>query len=430
MPETMFLETADRLGRRLCRDAVWSGNECNWLGWAMETVGASWSTVYRAQSPNLYDGTAGIALFLARLHQFSGDTHQRTAAIGALNHSFAAMSSIHPSMRPSVYSGSAGIAYAAIEIGQTLNDDRMVARGLRELRDPSNTTPDETWLDVISGCAGTMQVLLDIARRYKAPDLVQRAEEHGQMLLRKASKTDRGWSWDTIPGASPKHLLGYGHGAGGIGCALLDLWNATGEAAYEQAAQQAFRYERSYFSAGQHNWPDLRPGESIGIPAGQPIFALAWCHGAPGIGLSRLRAHELLPEDESILGELNEAVQTTANACSSIPLSAGGNLSLCHGSGGNADLLIAASDSLARTDLRDVAEYVGKQAIALFQTDDMPWPCGVNGGGETPNLMLGLAGIGHFYLRLYDSARVPSVLLVRGGEAKAGKNRTLSAAAD
>jgi len=31
-------------------------------------------------------------------------------------------------------------------------------------------------------------------------------------------------------------------------------------------------------------------------------------------------------------------------------------------------------------------------------------------GGETPNLMLGTAGIGYFYLRLYDSAAVPSVL--------------------
>lgn len=30
-PET-FLETADFLGARLCRDAIWAGNRCNWLG--------------------------------------------------------------------------------------------------------------------------------------------------------------------------------------------------------------------------------------------------------------------------------------------------------------------------------------------------------------------------------------------------------------
>jgi hypothetical protein len=41
------------------------------------------------------------------------------------------------------------------------------------------------------------------------------------------------------------------------------------------------------------------------------------------------------------------------------------------------------------------------------------WPCGA-GGGETPGLLLGLAGIGLFYLRLHHPA-TPAVLLVRRG---------------
>ena len=36
-------------------------------------------------------------------------------------------------------------------------------------------------------------------------------------------------------------------------------------------------------------------------------------------------------------------------------------------------------------------------------------------GGVTPSLMLGLAGIGYFYLRLH-SPTVPSILLVRPEE--------------
>jgi class II lanthipeptide synthase len=430
MPNVNFLETADRIGRRLCRDAVWAGGECNWLGWGLEVVGASWTPVYRAQSANVYDGTAGIALFLARLHQFTKDHLQKAAAIGALNHAFAGMDGIHEGMRASVYSGCAGIAYAAIEIGEALGDERMIARGIRELRDSRNTKPNETtWLDIISGCAGAIQVLLDIARRYNAAELRDVAMEHGQMLLRKASKRDIGWSWDTLPGTCEKHLLGYGHGAGGIGCALLELWKATGEHEYEEAARQAFRYERSHFSAEQHNWPDLRSAESYGVPSTQPIFAMAWCHGAPGIGLSRLRAHELLPADQDIFEELSEAVQSTAAACS-MPLSSGGNLSLCHGLGGNADLLIATGDSLDRADFRQVAEAAGQHAIAQIATNDMPWPCGVNGGGETPNLMLGISGIGHFFLRLYDSARVPSIVLLRGGPVEVHKDRSLTVAAD
>ena len=78
MRENMFLETADRIGRRLCRDAVWAGNTCNWLGWALEVVGPTWTPVYKAQNSTIYDGTAGIGLFLARLYQFTRDAQQRT----------------------------------------------------------------------------------------------------------------------------------------------------------------------------------------------------------------------------------------------------------------------------------------------------------------------------------------------------------------
>jgi hypothetical protein len=41
---------------------------------------------------------------------------------------------------------------------------------------------------------------------------------------------------------------------------------------------------------------------------------------------------------------------------------------------------------------------------------DEPWPCGTH-SGETPNLMLGLAGIGHFLLRLGNPETPPLVAL-------------------
>jgi lantibiotic modifying enzyme len=430
MHDNVFLETADRIGRRLCRDAVWSGNACNWLGWALEVVGPTWTPVYRAQSSAIYDGTAGIALFLARLYQFTGDAQQRTAALGALNRSFSALPEIGDPLRHSVYSGAAGIAYAAIEIGEALGDERIVSSGLRELRDPRNVQPNETYVDIIGGCAGAIQMLIDIGRRYRVNEFLEVAAAHGKVLLKTAVKSDAGWSWDTLPGSGEKHLLGYGHGAGGIGGALIELWKATGDAEYSNAGLQAFRYERSFFSAEQHNWPDLRSMAPLGITSPQAVYAMAWCHGAPGIGLSRLRAHELLANDPEVLRDLNEALHCTAAACSSVSFPASGNMSLCHGLGGNSDLLLAAADSLDRSDLRQIAEAVGRQAIAQIQVSELPWPCGVNGGGETPNLMLGLSGIGHFYLRLYDSARVPSILLLRDAAARAVASHARTVAAD
>jgi lantibiotic modifying enzyme len=88
------------------------------------------------------------------------------------------------------------------------------------------------------------------------------------------------------------------------------------------------------------------------------------------------------------------------------------NYSLCHGLGGNAELFILAADVLDDERYRAPAESVGDRGIQSIHQNRNPWPCGVLGGGETPSLLLGTAGIGYFYLRLYDSAAVPSILLV------------------
>ena len=87
------------------------------------------------------------------------------------------------------------------------------------------------------------------------------------------------------------------------------------------------------------------------------------------------------------------------------------NYSLCHGLGGNAELFIMAADVLDDERYRTVAESIGDRGIQSIHLNRNPWPCGILGGGESPTLLLGTAGIGYFYLRLYDSA-VPSILLV------------------
>jgi hypothetical protein len=57
-----------------------------------------------------------------------------------------------------------------------------------------------------------------------------------------------------------------------------------------------------------------------------------------------------------------------------------------------------------------MAHEVGDVGIESYAAKDLPWPCGTH-EGETASLMLGLAGIGYFYLRLND-ATVPSLLLL------------------
>ncbi|WP_442168444.1 lanthionine synthetase LanC family protein, partial [Rhizobium leguminosarum] len=80
----------------------------------------------------------------------------------------------------------------------------------------------------------------------------------------------------------------------GIAWALLELHRETSLEAFRIAAEEGFRYEQHWFSPEQENWPDLRNYQAKATGTKQSLaYSTAWCHGAPGIGLSRLRAYEI-----------------------------------------------------------------------------------------------------------------------------------------
>ncbi|HEV3047932.1 MAG TPA: lanthionine synthetase LanC family protein, partial [Solirubrobacteraceae bacterium] len=198
------------------------------------------------------------------------------------------------------------------------------------------------------------------------------------------------------------HLTGLSHGASGCALALLELWRATAESAYLQAAERAFAYERSLFDPDAANWPDLRAA----APARS--FAALWCHGAGGIALARLHA-ERLAAGAQAGAEARVALDTTARALAG-ELAQGGNFSLCHGLAGNAEILLHGHAELGAERDRD-AELAFRAADEGIErhAPGGAWPCGTF-EGQTPGLFLGLAGIGRFYLRLHEP-RLPSLLL-------------------
>jgi lantibiotic modifying enzyme len=204
-----------------------------------------------------------------------------------------------------------------------------------------------------------------------------------------------------------RNLTGLSHGVAGIALALVELGAATGEQRFSKAAKRAFDYERSTFDRTARNWPDLRelfPGRQ----SNEPGFATFWCHGGPGIALSRLTALERLGgsrwRSEAEAG-LELARQTVSRSLGH----GGGNFSLCHGVAGNAEILADGARVLGgrwRKSAGAAAE-VAAAGVDRYGAEG-PWPCGA-GSLEAPGLMLGIAGIGYFYLRA-GGARVPSVL--------------------
>jgi lantibiotic biosynthesis protein len=406
-----FFETAQSIGARLCRDAIWSGSRCNWIGASMEGIG-QWTVVQKSFGPDLYAGTSGIGVLLAELAARNHERIFRKTAEGAAAQALSRAEDVPPAFRVGFYSGHTGIAYALIRIGERLGQAIWIEKGLHLMEQLCALDLNEQGLDVVSGVAGAIPALLLIDRKFRRQSLLDLALRCAGRLESAAHRSDDGWSWKTIdiPGQEQRDLTGFSHGAAGIGWALLELSRVSGEPRYRDMAQQAFRYERRWFNQEQENWPDFRAGMMPGHAPNEPSYSVAWCHGAPGIGLSRLRAYEIT-SDAACEQEARAALRTTMRYMQ-VPQTAHAGYSLCHGSAGNAEFLVEASRVFQDAAYREAAVQIARQGIAWFESARGPWPCGVLGGGETPNLLLGTAGIGMFYLRLAEGERVPSVLMV------------------
>ena len=136
---------------------------------------------------------------------------------------------------------------------------------------------------------------------------------------------------------------------------------------------------------------------------------MAWCYGAPGVGLSRLQGYPHARNDEeraALRQEIEQAVRRT------LERGPGQNHCLCHGDLGNLDVLYQALDRFPGEALTsDIHRFL---EIVLASLDRDGWLCGTRGSIESPGLMNGFAGIGLGLLRLAEPRRVPSVLGLEG----------------
>jgi lantibiotic biosynthesis protein len=409
-----FLNVADAIGHRICAQAVWHDDRCNWLG--MEplergSAGLQPSATYRTLGPDLYSGTSGVALFLAELFGETGDPLLRRTAMAAMRHALARADAILPSSRLGLFSGWFGIALVAARVWFLLGEEDLQtgARLLLQRAFAEKREPDE--FDLMSGRTGAIAALVVLNCIFDDLGLIDFAVRLADELIETADKKI-GYSWESPSLRNHHNLTGFSHGASGPAYALLELHEATGISKYREAALLAFEYERHWFNAEIANWPDFRKNPSS--PSGKKHtypYMTFWCHGAPGMALARLRAYEMTG-NERFEADAIAALKTTRASIESALNSWAGNFSLCHGLAGNAEVLIYGAEILRaeREENMAAALAVARTGVERYAVNHSQWPCGTH-TGETPNLMLGMAGIGHYYLRLWQPT-IPSILLL------------------
>ena len=403
------LAVAVSIGQAILDQAIWHGDQCGWIGAAPldNSIGRG---RYAALGPHLYSGTSGIALFLAELFAATRNEEFGRTAEGAMKHAIQKARSSRTGRTIGLFEGDLGVAVAAARVGTILGNSGLVQAGRVLIRSTRHGSRNDEEFDLISGKAGAIFGYILLARLWHDPQLIDRAAFLGRKLLHSARRKDGGCSWGP---PDSLHLTGFSHGTAGAAYALIELYRATGDERYILAAQDAFNYEEQWYDPDVGNWRDLR---DVRVTAALRAFSVCfWCHGAPGIALSRLRALEVLAEDNraSDTNDAFHALDTTRQMVEAALYSGASNFSLCHGLAGNAEILMEGSRVLGETFAigEKLAWRVARVGADRHADHSDQWPCGL-GTATTPGLMCGLAGIGYFYMRLHNPS-VPSVLMPR-----------------
>jgi lantibiotic modifying enzyme len=411
-----YADTARVIARHLAATAIAHDGLCTWMGTRQHVDDESEALVftYESSGPDLYAGAAGVGLFLAEAARCFDDDTLGQVARQAVRFSVDHHTELAGPARFGLYTGALGVAYAAARAARALDDRTLHAdsaaitdRLLADLESPYTA-------DLLSGAAGGIPALLVLSDWYARDDWIAAAARLGDRIIAAATRDHGEWSWgEAATGIdSARNLTGFSHGAAGIGYGMIELYRRTGEPRFLECALGAFRYERRWFRPDQDNWPDFRDEDGVEEPA--PCLA-TWCHGAPGIALSRLTAVQSC-EDDALVRDLQAAVRTTKRVLRE-PHAPDADFSLCHGRAGLAECLLLAGDVAGDGEARATALATADRGIDAFGSTPAEWPCGVR-RGRNPSLMLGLAGIGYFYLRLADPS-LPSLLLVRPEAARA-----------
>ena len=375
--------------------------------------GVSWNTVaYYAEAkrwqlepmaPRFYDGLCGVAVFLAAVQKLVGEPDLAALARSAL--ATVAREAVRPDyvrvlFEPGIgaATGQSSVIYALVRASEFLGEEEWLhhARPFAEMLDAEHITSDRRF-DLISGAAGAVLALVALYRATRLPEALDKATLCGEHLLQHRSASRQGLrAWKTL---GEEMLTGFSHGAAGIAYALLKLYEATGKSSFREAAVEAEAYETSVFMPEVSNWPDFR------VPPTEQGYAhmTSWCHGAPGIALSRLAALPILDIPE-VRQDISHGLQATRIAGTEMLDT------LCCGAMGRVETLVVAAKMLGDPAYLQHAQEMASSILRRSRREGS-YALGWKKAPYLASFHQGMAGIGYEYLRLAAPASLPSLLL-------------------
>jgi lantibiotic modifying enzyme len=327
---------------------------------------------------DLYDGLAGIGLFLARLYDQTGNPRYREIAEAAFREAISLYRDVPQNFAPiGAYDGVPGLAFALSLASRWLERSawrRLAADTIRQL---ARHAGKAVATDVITGRAGLLLAGTAVAKECEDSSLLR--------ALRPVVQNLRALRTRALP---TRRDFGVAHGRAGIGFALARFALDTGNTRLLARGTSLIRSDADRGKVSHSD--ETRVVERM---------SLAWCRGAAGRELALLRLDQANASATSRLVEV--CLQDLKWRKSDPPLC------LCHGLAGCLDFAEAARRAgIGRAGL--LTSQIENEILARVR------------GGEfssdhahrlyAPGLMTGMAGTGYSLLRMMDPESTPSVL--------------------
>lgn len=392
--DNFLIESTKKIGDMLISKAIFheKTKTINWLD--IQNTFPTWTI--GSQGIFLYNGLAGNAIFFSSLYLATRDIRYQEILCKILHTIVLDIDKIN-NISSSAFNGMISIAYFYAFLYRQTEDKNMLQQSIDIINECKEKIFQNTSYDIIDGLSGILVVILNIFELSKDIELEDLSIKIGKDIITNI-QIEKGIAYWKKGNDDELMISGFSHGLAGVSYALGKLYKITNYKKHISLIDNLIKIENNYYNGDIENWIDLRNEDTLSLND-SPIH---WCHGATGIGLSRLKNKDLIDTSDDIDKALETVKKNGLYRDSDC---------LCHGNLGNIELLLEAYKENNDISLYNKA-IIRVNEIIKENEKGQKYKNGVGQNFDSVNFMLGLSGIGYEFLRLANPEKYPSVLLL------------------
>jgi lantibiotic modifying enzyme len=402
-----LLKASEIIGEYLINHSILIKEKRNWITKTLKNDG---SYTVKPLSSDLYDGNIGIDVFFYFLSKYSNNPKfsEISDELYSQNltyfYDFIKLTKKNrEEISLSLFNFPLSFLYSTIIRFESnfLDENKNIIINIFNLVDDLISKTID--VDYMQGVSSLLDKLLDLYAANKfCPEINNRLKSTILTIIDKiinsAYNFDGAIAWNfqmNISGVSIDNFLnGFSHGVSGIIFVLKKASIVLGLDFLNIYIKKAYEFEKMLFDEKNNSWLDNRLDQKTADIG-------AWCHGSGGVALSKLL---FLNFEKSIDFENDLKI-----ACKNILPSKYLNLSLCHGSMSNIEILNAADNYFKDNYYQDIINSFINQVSEQTIMGKLP-KVSENGSINLTGMFIGLTGVGYQLLRFYDWENIPSII--------------------